>query len=78
MIVMICLTSIHVLSNVPYGSCYILRRNKGDDSCDGIIHVLLVFLLISMHIIVMIYLTSIHVLSNIPYESLLCPTLKQW
>ena len=75
---MICLTSIHVLSNVPYGSCYILRRNKGDDSCDGIIHVLLVFLLISMHIIVMIYLTSIHVLSNIPYESLLCPTLKQW
>jgi len=47
-IVMICLTSIHVLTNVPYGSCYVLRRNKGDDSCDGIIHVLLVFLLISM------------------------------
>src|SRR3989337_193930 len=32
-IVMIC-TSIHVLSNVPYRSCFVLRRNNGDDSCD--------------------------------------------
>ena len=33
-------TAIHVLSNVPYGNYYVLRRNNGDDSCDSIIHVL--------------------------------------
>ena len=32
-IVMIC-TLIHVLLNVSYGSCSVLRRNNGDDSCD--------------------------------------------